>query len=458
MYDASININGFLASEQLRDGLGLINRSLASAAVTTSSGLPIKFRVAYDSNGQAGHVMAPSGVCGHSTPCGLSYSAHIDNLIENTEVIKLRRKYRADIVIFVRNADDNVSGLAGLATRPINATPLNASTASYATISQFGAAGVWAHEIGHLLGGDHSEYHVDQKGTAPRRAIVDVRVVDGELFCGQTTSAFYTIIADPVTCSARNRELFEQLTTKCGIKRCIGPIGISNRTNTGHDNINIAKPMAREMINYDLYYGAPEAEDPVAKIVQVSGNGKASVKHCWNAVGSTDPNGGVLAGFNWTITKSNALYHSGQTANVSSQFCWTPNISQTGTFDINLTVINAKGDKGQTKTSFNITYDPNDISAPVLGGTVDLLTIKLNWSLPQGAVSHYQVYEKDNLNPWQLANTSNDRVEYFFKTIRGGTFSYKVRGCTASNICGDFSNVKTFVLDSGGPSCGGKPC
>jgi hypothetical protein len=101
----------------------------------------------------------------------------------------------------------------------------------------------------------------------------------------------------------------------------------------------------------------------------------------------------------------------------------------------------ADADNPQPSTPGNIRQNP--------GGNTPIYQIL--WNASTGAVSYYQLEEmQDNSNVWGIAGTTNAQTLFVqFNKTHSADYSYRVKACSAANVCSSPSAVITRTVCNG---------
>lgn len=399
----------------------------------------------------------PAGLCGGgSSQCYSSYGAHLHEITASKAILELRLKYGADAAVVLRSTRYGdlkliTNGIANL-TDPSDSLQANKTLAIvYAPSGPV----TFAHEVGHILGADHSAYN-SLPPIAP--AVAQLTFYDDKQNLPYHKDAVKTFMTYDYVCdnelnkiNANNPGISKQKCTY--VDQFSGPVQYPAPWATNTSIMLGSNTVANRHRVDDVTYRAPGWNNelinhkPVPSIRFVNVPLVTGQPHCFNAVGSTDPDGDRLIRFYWFITKYGDHYNKLKEAEYGtkeSQFCWTPTHAQRGDYHVSLSVRDEHGEDKIIGKTLPIVYDPNYISAPELYlHRVNADYITLSWSTPKtGSVSYYKVEKKVAEGLFIGLATSWDTMEDIgFDELSHGDNYFRVSGCKLFDGCGAWSKL-----------------
>lgn len=441
LYDTHTNLSRGQDST-VNPGVILLNRILSNSGINAKINI-----IAYNK--------LPASVCGGgSSECYSSYPNHLDEITASKDILELRLKYGADAAVVLRSTKhgDLNYQTAGIANLTNPSDPYQAEK-TYALLYFAAEEEPFAHEIGHILGADHSAYN-DLPGTPP--AVAYLGFYDDKQNMPYHKDAIKTLMTYDYLCADELNKVNANNPGK-SLQKCIlaeqfsgpdpYPAPWSNSTvmigsNTVANRFRVddvtfrAHGWNQEIINHK-----PEPAIRFVDVPLVTG-----YPHCFNAVGSTDPDGDRLVRFYWFITKYGDYnkIKEAEYGTKESTFCWTPTHAQRGDYHVSLSVRDENGADKIIGKTLHIVYDPDYISAPELYlHEVGSSDITLSWSTPtNGSVGYYAIEKKvgDGLY-LSLANSWDTMEDISFDKLSQGDNYFRVRGCKLFSGCGAWSNV-----------------
>ena len=384
----------------------------------------------------------------------------IVSIQNNDQVQAWKLQYKADIVVLLRHdyyiAPNNAYTTIGAAL-PYDKNKTKKENAKNAVISSWlpsrgvignttGFRTQW-HELGHILGADHSQFNTTAPGASPTRGFITQKVWQDRQYtkmgCYYTIMTYYATAYD--VCNDPNRQDFYE-----EIYRFSSPIGTYwntkgqqiNLGSTGHNNFATMQSLAAYVSTYDQAINKP----PVGIITKSNSTPYQKRKTLtFDANSSTDPDDTFNdLSFNWQLTNS--------AGNVIS---FVPNSSTFRySFDLHgtytLTLLTLDPDTANHTTSLTFDIAP---SAPVMSVTERNVDFQWRWTAPAGT-THYKTYKKVGNGPWQVHNPSSTRN--WLSMLKASMddnvqYSYKVQACNGS--CSVDSNTASGVDNGTPPTC-----
>ncbi|TQV87122.1 PKD domain-containing protein [Aliikangiella coralliicola] len=319
------------------------------------------------------------------------------------------------------------------------------------------------HEIGHLLGADHSKFNVlpgqhNNKGLASTFFHTT----------GCSTSHHHgmrTIMTYQDVCNQANnwRDIWP-------VGHC-GPAGfcfpsrkfsaasqfdyVANQRvpigNTQANNLSFIVSYAPTVAKYSDYIKQPHPPVPVIKVDQFPDYKPGDVLTIakgdtlnFDAGDSYDPNGDSL-NFRWSLYSGNRKIAAYKTQKVTHQF------SKAGSFTMILSAHDGPGlYPPQELVDINVVKDK--LTAPILELIQTLSkhkNAKLKWNRISDA-KNYRIYRKVNDTSWQWhVSTSNIEYKINYSALdKGSTYHYKVYACAdnTDQKCSHSSNIKSLLV------------
>ncbi|TQV87007.1 PKD domain-containing protein [Aliikangiella coralliicola] len=418
---------------------------------------------------QAVKQAPPSLTCvnQHNRPCASPYSDNLSYMRANVDLGQWKIDHKIDLVVLLRqnpgphgedgssyqlikNETDNANW--GYSTVALHENKLSGDYSTFDNIF---------HELGHLLGADHSEFNYSdrvsgQTAKAPSRAFLTHAKRRTN---PSSKEGYYTIMAYYET--ALQHELDNPVPyvfDHYGIPRFSSPIGKFSYPvieseyfsfgDATHDNLTV---MASNAYNVSLYSNYLTGNlPPTARITKIGGQPYAiNQTLTFSAKDSTDPDNDKLF-YGWDLFKNGT-----RIAGVTNKMEFSYQFTAPGDYQLTLTVMDANAEKNSTNHKFSIS-----LTAPVIKFDKRSSDFKISWDPVPGATS-YRVYPRLWSNPWGTPWNQPNRsfVKLFSDMTDNVLYSYKVQACAGSECSGD-SNIITIkdIGDGGDRPPGGRPC
>lgn len=194
-------IKGFEKAREL-----MYARGNGMASPTSKWGIGTAYYKNYKGWNVMGYEPAPASLCTSITPCTYDYEGMIDRMAVNQEVYELKKKYNADLVMYVHDQRGVYGGslIEGLATRPLSPT-LPDYYALYQTGVYHYHNGIetFIHELFHLLGAGHSRDNNDAAPSHPSEAFIGYHWYFSSQYNQTVRHPYKTFMAYKETCDAK---------------------------------------------------------------------------------------------------------------------------------------------------------------------------------------------------------------------------------------------------------------
>jgi len=194
-------VEGFKKARKL-----MYARGNGMASPTTAWGIGTAYYKNYKGWNVMGYEPAPASLCAGITPCNYDYEGMIDRMAVNQEVYELRKKYNADLVMYVHDKKGVYGGslIEGLATRPLSPTLPDYYALYQAGVYYYhGGIDVFVHELFHLLGAGHSRDNNNAALSHPSEAYIGYNVYFSSLYNQTVRHPYKTFMAYKQTCDAK---------------------------------------------------------------------------------------------------------------------------------------------------------------------------------------------------------------------------------------------------------------
>lgn len=419
-------------------------------------------------NNVTGLVFAPSSlpcVSDINNVCTGDYATDFSNIRNNYEIQQMKIAYDIDLVILLRaRYSGNQTGYDGLSAQ-LNTSSLDRAHDAFgvAQLHFSPRSGDYhlydniRHELGHLLGGDHTVNNIKQPGTAPNTGFIST--YNYQITTPAGINSYRTIMAYYSTClrlhpsySCIPAEGYSGLLPLYENSNLNYPIPNGNATSNNVDTMRLYAYYVSQYSDHIKPNYAPKG------VITKTGSPTYFIGETitFDASKSTDANNDPIT-FRWELkdNQGNTLVTNSQP--VAHQF--TTSFSHAASYRI---VLYASDNKGATSTtSLYFTVVP---VTPILTSLERSLDFRVSWSTSPVA-DNYTIEQKIGTGSWHHYNTTTST--YFDKYLSAMTdnipYSYRVKACNRG-ICGSLSNIITITdkqSGSGGGSCppsGCKPC
>jgi len=228
----------------------------------------------------------------------------------------------------------------------------------------------------------------------------------------------------------------------------------SQRTNNATINNDDAAPSIS--IN-----NAPIVNEGGTVTFTVTNSGNTNTAYTHNISWVTTSSGSATAGTDYVHSSGTVTFASGQTSKPITVATLTDGVFDGGneTFYVDLSTSDPVGRRA-TITQSRGTATIADADNPIPGKPGGLLTSPANnqpnyqvlWNATTGAVSYYVLEEMlDSTNVWHVVATipATSTLMQSFTNKQSADYFYKVKACSASNQCGEYSNVVMRLVCNG---------
>jgi len=193
-------IKGFEKAREL-----MYARGNGMASPTSKWGIGTAYYKNYKGWNVMGYEPAPASLCTGVTPCNHDYWGLMTRISNNKEVFELRKKYNADLVVYVHDTSGLFGGLVqGLARRPLSVDePDYRAPEQIAVYHYHHGIDTFIHELFHLLGAGHSRDNNDATPSHPSEAYIGYNWYFSSQYNQTVRHPYKTFMAYKETCDAK---------------------------------------------------------------------------------------------------------------------------------------------------------------------------------------------------------------------------------------------------------------
>lgn len=151
-----------------------------------------------------GYEPAPASLCTSLEPCDSDYTSLLVRMATDTQVEQLRKKYNADLVMYVHNTAGISNGRLtdGTAIRTLDIfAPDSEAPIKVAVYNFHKGKKTFVHELFHLLGAGHSKYFNNAPSSHPSEAYIGLERYYSSVYGETVTHPYKTFMAYESTCN-----------------------------------------------------------------------------------------------------------------------------------------------------------------------------------------------------------------------------------------------------------------